>query len=123
MPSNIEQFLESIVNHADEGDVTPEMRQEMLSILSQQLDSALLASAVEALPEDKLDDYEQLIASQPTAEQLQQFLSQHIPNLQDVYRLTMIEFRRQYAPDSVAEWTMARMKTSNESLRTKPCSK
>ena len=103
MPSNIEQFLESIVNHADEGDVTPEMRQEMLSILSQQLDSALLASAVEALPEDKLDDYEQLIASQPTAEQLQQFLSQHIPNLQDVYRLTMIEFRRQYAPDSVAE--------------------
>lgn len=123
MPSNIEQFLESIVNHADEGDVTPEMHQEMMSILSQQLDSALLASAVEALPEDKLDDYEQLIASQPTAEQLQQFLSQHIPNLQDVYRLTMIEFRRQYVPDSVAEWTMARMKTSNESLRTKPCSK
>ncbi len=101
MASNIEEFLKSIVDYADEGDITPEIRQEMMATLSQQLDSALLASAIEALPEVNLDDYQQLVANQPTAEQLHQFFSQHIPNLQDVYRLTMIEFRRQYVPDSV----------------------
>ena len=103
MSSNVQNFLESIINYADEGDITPEIRQEMLATLTQQLDSALLAGAIEALPENKLDEYEQLIAKQPTAEELQQFLSQHIPNLQDVYRLVMIEFRRQYVPDSVGE--------------------
>lgn len=103
MATNIQNFLESIINNADDGSITPEVRQEMLATLSQQLDSALLASAIDALPEEKLDEYEQLISSQPTAEQLQQFLSQNIPNLQDIYRLTLIEFRREYAPDSVAE--------------------
>ena len=103
MSSNIDQFLESIINYADEGDISPEMRQEMMTSLAQQLDSAILASAIEALPEDKLVEYEQLIAQQPSAEQLQQFFTSHIPNLQDVYRLTMIEFRRQYIPESVGE--------------------
>lgn len=101
MSSNIEQFLESIISYADEGDITPEVRQEMMTTLSQQLDATLLASAIEALPEEKLGDYEQLVASQPTAEQLQQFFSENIPNLQDVYRLAMVEFRRQYIPESV----------------------
>lgn len=101
MATNIEQFLESIIDYADEGDITPDMRQDMMAALSQQLDSALMAGALEVLPEDKLDEYEQLISSQPSAEKLQQFFSQNIPNLQDVYRLVMVEFRRQYVPESV----------------------
>lgn len=92
----IEKFLNSIVDHADQEDMTPELRQKMVENLAEHLDSYLTGVAIDQLSDPDLDAYDLLITSQPTPEQVQQFLMQHVPNIDQVMRQAMIDFKSQY---------------------------
>lgn len=96
MSSNIQNFLQKIVDQVDQGDISPEQREQMVKILGRQLDSALLAAALQALPEEKMPEYDALINSQPTAEQVQQYLMSNVPDIENVYRAALLAFRQKY---------------------------
>lgn len=96
MSPEVQNFLNSIVDQADQQDMTPQLRQKMIENLAQQLDGFLIGRAIDNLSDADLEAYDALVASQPGADQVQQFLMQHVPQVDQVMRQAMIDFKEQY---------------------------
>ncbi len=92
----IAAYLETIIQQSDQQDMTPELHQKMLEILAEQLNAYLVSQAIEQLSEEDLDQYQSLTQTNPEVVQVQQFLQQKIPHLDQLTQKSLIDFRQRY---------------------------
>jgi nicotinate-nucleotide pyrophosphorylase len=78
---------------ADESD--PEMTAKIKADLEEMLNRKIDAVILENMPEDKLEEFEKII-DEDDAEKLKNFVSQNIPNLDEVITTCLWEFRNAY---------------------------
>ncbi|MFH2019405.1 MAG: hypothetical protein ABII80_02230 [bacterium] len=84
-------LVEKGMSNIDETTVS-KMREELLAKLQKFLNIKLISR----LPDDKLSEFQVLIAGTPDQVKVQKFISDNISNLTEVFSSLLLEFRKLY---------------------------
>lgn len=95
MPTEYELFLDRLLDETH-GDMTGELRSEMKRDLYGRLQSHMLTSYMQALPDDAEDDLAALMHGEPDADKIQTFFRDHIAHIDEVTAAALLEFRDVY---------------------------
>jgi len=94
--ANLDRFLDQLITEKGLSDKDPEVAKQIKDDLWALLDRKLDAVILTNLPEEKLSDFEALIdAGDPEA--VRNFISQNVPDLDEVIARGLMEFRQAYA--------------------------
>lgn len=96
MPPEYRLFLEKIVDEAHGPKLNPALRESMITDLSGRLQNHILASFLQAFPNEKTDELEKFMAANPSQTDVQEFFKKNISNLNEVTASAMLEFRTIY---------------------------
>lgn len=110
IPPDIKIFLEGLLEEADLLILNDEMYDTILKSMYLQLDQHLLGRVLEALPEDRLEGFIALDATEKTSDPatVQDYLEKHLPDAKDVFAKAFADFRTMYLE------TIAREKVREE---------
>jgi hypothetical protein len=72
------------------------MREEMLKELFARFDNFMTSSIVENLKEEDMEEFIQMGNEGKSQEEIQKFITEKIPNAQDVFSQAMMDFRSMY---------------------------
>lgn len=96
IPQEIRTFLEGIIGEANMTSLDAAMHEEMLQQMFSRLDQHLTSVIMENLPQDKLDEFIKMNEEKKPQEEIQAYLQQQIPNVQDIMTNAFTEFRNVY---------------------------
>lgn len=96
IPIEIRAYLTDILQQTGNLPEDQVKEEAMLQELYTRLDKFLSLKMVDFIPDEKLDSFSQMLESQASAEQIQQFVSENVPNAQDVFTVAFGEFRDMY---------------------------
>jgi len=96
IPVEIQQFLESILQEANMSLVDESLKNEMINELFIQLDQHIASVVLEHLPQDKVEEFIKLNEEQKPQLEIEAFLRQYIPAINDVMANAFSEFRQLY---------------------------
>ncbi len=97
MDPNIKKFLEGLLVEAGMSELPEAEREQMIQDLYIRLEDKLMLSVLEALPEDKRADFQGRIeADDMSAEQVEQYIRENLPNYQQVFAQAFAHFRELY---------------------------
>lgn len=96
IPDDIRAFLESMVQEAGITSLDAASHQKLIEELYSRLDNFLLTVIVEALPQDKLEEFTKMAEGGVPRNELDGYLKANIPNAVDAFSRAMIEFRDLY---------------------------
>lgn len=102
MTPEITVFLEKMLEEGGMADVEPGVKQQMLDDLGLRLQNAIFVALLERLPEQDLPTFNTLVEEKASQEQIQQFLTARIPNLEEVTAQAMMDFRKMYVTETAA---------------------
>lgn len=91
-----QNFLLNLLEEAGIDPFPKELRNMVLADLAKRLDSRLTLAALEALPEDKIEEFEDLVSTNKSVLEISDYLSENIPNVANVYAKALVEFKRSY---------------------------
>jgi hypothetical protein len=95
MDAAVHKFLGDIVTDGA-GSVDPELHEEMIKELADRLENYLVDMYVRHLSRRECEEFIQLNKSGATSAAVEQYLKEHIPNIQQLMNQAFMEFRRQY---------------------------
>jgi hypothetical protein len=94
----MDQYLNQLLS--DQGvpaDVDPEVRQELYNELASRVSDFINRRLVENMEESALPEFGTLLDQEPVDQQkLQQFMTDHVPNSNDIVTKALLEFRSIY---------------------------
>lgn len=96
MPPEIRTFLEGILQDANMTSPDDETREEMLKELFARFDNYMTSSIVENLKEEDMEEFIKMGTEQKPKEEIEKFISEKIPNAQEVFSQAMMDFRETY---------------------------
>jgi len=96
LPAEFRLFLEKIIEEAHGPNISPELRESMIKDLSGRLQNHVFSCLIEAYPDEKKEEMDKFLLTDPTQEQTEEFLKNNIPNIHDVTASAMLEFRAIY---------------------------
>lgn len=96
MPPEVRTFLEGILQDANMTTADDEMREEMLKELFARFDNYMTSSIVENLKEEDMEEFIKMGDEGRTREEIEKFISEKIPNAQEVFSQAMMDFRNLY---------------------------
>jgi len=97
MDPNIKKFLQDLLLEAGMGELPEADRASMLDDLYVRLEDKLMLAVLEALPDDKRADFQDRIeADDMSAQQVEQYIRESLPNYQQVFSQAFVEFREVY---------------------------
>lgn len=100
MTPEVTVFLERMLEEGGMVDLEPGVKQQMLDDLGLRLQNAIFVALLERLPENDLPAFNTLVEEKAPQEQIQQFLTARIPNLEEVTAQAMLDFRRLYVSET-----------------------
>lgn len=93
----LDSFLEEIINKKNLSGVNDDVRQQLTADLRASLLDQINRAIIEALPEEKLDEFNQLLDKDGISDaDVQQFISQSGVDIETVTARTMLRFRDFY---------------------------
>lgn len=95
-PAAVTAFLEQVLDDGGMKDVEPGLKGQMLQDLRTRLQNNLFATIVTKLPEEDLPAFEALVSKPAPQADVQQFIRQRLPNLDQLLAEAMLNFRKQY---------------------------
>lgn len=96
IPMEVKNFLESLLNDAGMATVDAEMREEMIKELYVRLDNYFTSTIVNNLPPENMEEFIKMNEEKKPQAEIEQFLKDKIPNAQDIFAKTFMEFRDLY---------------------------
>lgn len=96
IPAEIRSFLEGLLTDANMTTLDDEMKEEMIKELFARLDSYITAAIVDNMPQEHLEEFIAMNESKKSREEIEGFLKEHMPNSQEVFTKTFMEFRDLY---------------------------
>lgn len=92
----LDAFADSLIKEKGFPDITPEVREELKKDLLTRLDDFLTARIVAGLSDEDVMTFDKMLQENKGEEEMQQFVSSHIPNFTDFVTQAMLEFRGVY---------------------------
>ena len=86
------------------GELPEDEQKSMVEDLYIRLEDKLMLSVLEALPDDKRADFQGRIeADDMTAEQVEQYIRENLPNYQQVFAKAFADFREMYLSSAAGQ--------------------
>lgn len=94
----MDEYIQQLLNDAGLPDsVDPEVRAQLVSDLQERAINLMNRRLIEAMSDEDIEAFNKLLDEQPNnAEAMQQFITDHVPNSQQVVTAAMLEFRALY---------------------------
>lgn len=90
-------FIDKVVAEATAGEnVTDEVRQMMKDDMLKQLNTMINARLISVMSDEQVEKFSQLMDTHPTAEQIQAFTAQAVPDPSEFLAQVMLDYRREY---------------------------
>lgn len=96
MPPEVRTFLEGILQDANMTSSDEQMHEEMLKELFARFDNYMTSSIVENLKEEDMEEFIKMGNDKRPKEEVEKFITEKIPNAQDVFSQAMMDFRDMY---------------------------
>lgn len=92
----MELFLDDLLNKAGLNSLSEEFKLSYKDKLYQQLVERIGLLAMQRLPDDKIDDYKNLVSEKTQQKELDVFLRQHVPDFENFVKEAMIKFGQEF---------------------------
>ena len=86
-------FVAELLHSRPDMKLTPEEEPLVMEQLVKELDYTINAHLMDLLTDEAVEEFNKLLDTDPSTEQINEFLSKHIPNLSGEVASAMIEFR------------------------------
>ncbi len=96
IPEEIKAYIEGILKDANMTTLTPEMHEEMVNELFARLDSYMTSVIVDNMPEENLEEFIKMNEEKKPREEIEKFLQEKVPNVQDKLTNAFADFREMY---------------------------
>jgi len=93
---NLNKFVEKLIEEKNYPNLEPEILAQMKEDLNLRLENLINVTIVNSLPDEKLEEFEELIDKQVGVEEMQKFMSDNIQGLPDLISRTLLDFRKKY---------------------------
>lgn len=93
---NLNQFIENLIAEKKYPNLEAEILAQMKEDLNFRLENLINVTIVNSLPDEKLEEFEELIDKQVGAEEMQKFMSDNISDLPELISKTLLDFRKKY---------------------------
>lgn len=104
IPADIRAYLENLLEDANIN-LTPELKENMLFDLYLRLEKKLIADAIENMEPADVEEFTQLIQSQNNKEIIDQFIKSHLPNAQEIFVQSLVDFKTDFIVGSTQQIT------------------
>ena len=91
----LHDFVVKLVNE-NTSVVDEEVRNQLVADMEDQVEQLIEAKIVEAMPAAQYEAFEQLLNKQASAEEVQTFVKQYVPDLDEVIARALFEFHQAY---------------------------
>lgn len=102
IPAEISTYLNNLLIDAGMDAIDDVMREEMIKELFVRLDAYISQVIVEELPDDTFDQFIKLHEEQKPQAEIEKFLTDNVPNIQDVMGKAFADFREMYLANVTA---------------------
>ncbi|MBI2596083.1 hypothetical protein HYW46_05115 [Candidatus Daviesbacteria bacterium] len=92
IPADIRVFLESLLEDAGMT-ITDELKEPMIMDLYTRLEKKMITDALEKMKPEEADEFVKLIQSNAPQDQVNGYISNHIPNAKEVFLASLTDFR------------------------------
>jgi len=96
IPDDIREYLNNILQEAGMLTLDDQMREGMIQELYYQLDNYLASIMVKSLEPEDLETFIKMNEEKKSKEEIENFVTEKVPNSQEVFSNALIEFRRLY---------------------------
>lgn len=96
IPADVRSFLEGILKDANMSILDEETHEDMLQEVYSRLDNFLASVVVQNLPPEHLEQFIKMNEEKKSREEVQQFLQEKVPNIQEIFTRAFMEFRDLY---------------------------
>ncbi len=96
IPNDIRAFLEGLLDDTNMSTLDSQVREEMIKELFARLDNYMTSSIVENLKEEDMEEFIKMGSEGKGKEEIEKFITDKIPNAQEVFSQAMIDFRDMY---------------------------
>jgi predicted dinucleotide-binding enzyme len=96
MNQQIYNFLKQLLDDAGQTDMPEEVQKQMIEDLNSRLEDKLILTALNHMPADKQDDFDQLAENKASGEEIENFIKQNVPDWEGVFSEALVEFRETY---------------------------
>jgi hypothetical protein len=96
---SITAFLDQLINDGGLGEVEPQTRQQMITDLRTRLQNSLFTRLITKLPESDLPAFDTMLEQKAKDEDVQNFLRERIPNIDEHIAQAMLDFRKGYVKE------------------------
>ncbi len=95
----LDKFIRDILNQKQLSGVSPEVEKQLVADLKERLIDQINRAIIDAMPEDKMDEFNQMLDSDVDDAQIQQFVANSGVDTRQVTIETMLRFRSLYLGD------------------------
>lgn len=95
IPADMRAYLENLLEDANIN-LTPELKENMLYDLYLRLEKKLIADAIENMEPADVEEFTKLIQSQNNKEVIDQFIKSHLPNAQEIFTESLVDFKTDF---------------------------
>lgn len=96
IPADVRGFLENLIQDAGLTPLDEIAREQMVEELYVRLDNFLTSEIIKNLPPEQLEEFVQLNERGATQDEINQFMTEKIPNAQDLFAAALVNFRDLY---------------------------
>lgn len=96
IPDDVKIFLESILMDAGMTTLDAQGKDDMIRELYTRLDSYLVNTIVDNMPEDALDEFTKINETSKDREEIEKFIKEKVPNSEEIFARAFLEFRDLY---------------------------
>jgi hypothetical protein len=97
----MDQYVNQLLK--DQGvpeNLDPEVRQQLIAELNGRISDFINRRLVDSMSDEALPPFEAMLDQQPVdQQQVQQYINEHVPNMNDVVTKALLEFRTIYLGD------------------------
>lgn len=93
----LKQYVDVLIEERKFPDLTPEVKEQMQKDILQRLDNFIAARIIAALSDEDVLVFEKMLKDKKQEEEIQNFVSGHIPDFVNFLTATLLEFRGVYS--------------------------
>lgn len=106
IPADMRAYLENLLEDSNIN-LTPELKENMLYDLYLRLEKKLIADAIENMEPADVEQFTQLIQSQNNKEAIDEFIKSHLPNAQEIFTQSLVDFKTDFIVGATQQSTPA----------------
>lgn len=96
IPQDVRAFIESILTDSSMSAMDDQVKEEMVKELFVRLDNYIATVVVEYLPSEYFDEFIKMNEEKKSREEVEKFLQEKVPNVQEVFAKAFADFRTMY---------------------------